>query len=315
MDVITLGESMVVFSSPRNESIVQSTSASISIAGAESNVATALARLGHNVKWLSRIGNDPFGEKIMHDLNAEGINTEDVVIDEKSPTGLMYKQKKGMLETEVLYYRNQSAARKMDSQNVNLTRIAEAKILHLTGITPSLSHSCKEMVLEAIEIAKKHNVLISFDPNIRLKLWALEDAKETLLPIIRKCDFFFPGREELKQLIGTDDLEETKTILSDWEVPVTVVKNGGEGAWILEEDTSQFIPAYQVNHVVDEVGAGDAFASGFLHGYLNKRNYETCVKLGHALAAFAVSTEGDTKGLPTKRELNLFWEKSGTTIR
>lgn len=315
MDVLTFGETMVSFTAVNNRSIVQHNEAIASIAGAESNVSIALARLGHKVKWFSRLGDDPFGHKILYELNAHCIDTGDVIIDEHYPTGLMFKQKKELLDTEVIYYRSNSAAKQMSREDLNEQSIKDAKILHITGITPSLSESCKELVMYAIKLAKKTDTIISFDPNIRLKLWDIETARQTLIPIAKECDIFLPGKSEMELLSGADSLEDIKAKLIEWDVPLTVLKDGANGAWIIENERSTFIPALKVSHVVDEIGAGDAFTAGFLHGYLQQEDHDVSVKMAHACAAFVISTEGDTVGLPTKNELMRFLGEDKGTIR
>lgn len=120
----------------------------------------------------------------------------------------------------------------------------------------------------------------------------------------------------MKLLFGVESINEIRKVLQGLEVPLTVLKDGAKGAWLMEQDGCIFIPSFKVDYVADEIGAGDAFAAGFLHGYIQANvDKETCVKLGHALAAFVISTEGDTKGLPNKRELERFWNKDLTTIR
>lgn len=317
MDVLTVGETMVVFSTRNNKSIVHSNSVDVSIAGAESNVATALARLDYRVRWISRVGEDFLGDKILNTLRGDGVDVNSVVKDPHYPTGVMVKQKKSLLDSEVLYYRSNSAATRLSEDNIDESWVKEAKIIHLTGITPALSHSCQAMMEKIIRLAKKHDKLISFDPNLRLKLWDMETAREVLLPMVKQCDIFLPNVHELKQLFAVEDKEEAMNHLRELKVPISVIKDGGNGAWLQQRDEkeSEFIPAYKVEQVVDEIGAGDAFASGFLHGMLEQKSLIECVKLGHALAAFVISVAGDTEGLPTRNELARFRQTGETTIR
>ena len=315
MDVLTFGESMVAFSTNNDESIVRTSQASVSIAGAESNVATALARLNHKVKWVSRVGEDVFGQKILHTLRAEGIDTEGVTRDPANQTGLMFKQKRSLLNTEVLYYREKSAASALSAEDIDPAWIEQCKIIHITGITPSLSDSCKKLVTEVVRLGKKYNKLISFDPNVRLKLWNIEEARETLLPIIKESDIFLPGKDELKMLLGLETLQDIEKFALEWKIPAMVVKDGAKGAWLIEDGHTEFVKSFEINNVIDEVGAGDAFAAGFLHGYLNGKTRVESIVYGHALAAFAISTEGDTGGLPTQKELQSFLKEDSETIR
>lgn len=315
MNVFTFGETMVSFSTENNQSIIQHDEVFASVAGAESNVSIALARLGNKVKWFSRVGQDPFGRKILYELNAHGIDTSDVIIDTEHSTGMMFKQKKELLDTEVTYYREKSAASRMSVEDICVDWVKEAKLIHITGITPSLSKSCSELVFKVIDLAKEYGALISFDPNIRLKLWGIDQAREVLIPIAKQCDIFLPGKNEMKLLSKLEKRQDIERCLSDWGIPLTIMKDGENGAWIFENGTSVFVPSFEVKHVVDEIGAGDAFAAGFLHGYLQKESHEDSVRMGHACAAFVVSSKGDTDGLPTKQELNRFLEGAHGTIR
>ncbi|ONK23687.1 hypothetical protein BLX87_09250 [Bacillus sp. VT-16-64] len=315
MDVLTFGETMVAFTALNNRSIVQHHDSFVSVAGAETNVSIALARLGHRVKWFSRLGDDPFGRKILYELNAHQIDTSGVMIDPHYPTGIMFKQKKELLDTEVIYYRDHSAATQLSKKDLQNKWVKDAKVLHITGITPSLSASCKELVMEAIALAKQHQTVISFDPNIRLKLWSIEEAKKVLIPIAKQCDIFLPGKSEMKLLCGAKHLRDIQAQLAEWAIPLTVMKDGANGAWIIQKGCHTFVPPFPVRRVVDEIGAGDAFAAGFLHGYLRGESHETSVKFGHACAAFVVSSEGDTSGLPMKHELERFLNKDSETLR
>lgn len=315
MDVLTFGETMVSFNATNNQSIIQHNDAQASIAGSESNISIALARLGNSVKWFSRLGNDPFGRKILYELNANQVDTSDVTLDSSHTTGLMFKQKRALLDTEVIYYRSNSAATHMNIHDLQPEWIENAKVLHITGITPALSDTCRELVMEAITIAKKTNTTISFDPNIRLKLWTKEEARKTLIPIASQCDIFLPGKSEMKLLCDVETREEITSQILEWQIPLTVMKDGANGAWVIENGEVTFIPPFNVKHVVDEIGAGDAFAAGFLHGYLKEKNYEEAVKMGHACAGFVISSEGDTTGLPVKQELERFLENDVGTVR
>lgn len=315
MDVLTFGESMVAFSSMNRQSFVHNKQATISVAGAESNIATALARLNHNVRWVSRVGEDVFGQIILKTLQAEGINTEGVKKDPEKQTGVMFKEKKPLLNTEVLYYRRNSAATSLSIEDIDLEWIKESKIVHITGITPSLSDSCRNLVTEVIKLCKKYNKIISFDPNVRLKLWDIEEARKVLLPIIQESDIFLPGMEELKLLFDLDSFQDIERKLTEWNIPTIVVKDGAKGAWLIEDNQKVFVEAFKINDVVDEVGAGDAFAAGFLHGYIKSKSRVDSIRYGHALAAFAISSEGDTNGLPTQKELESFVNKDIDTIR
>lgn len=167
-EVITLGETMVSFV-PAGEGLLRyEDDYKMKIAGAESNVASGLSKLGHSVGWISRLGNDEFGKYILRQIRADGVDCSRVVMDDRNSTGLMFKQLISG-ETQVFYYRENSAAAHIRPEDLDKAYFENAKIIHLSGITPVLSVSCRQTVEKAIEIAKQKNVLFSFDPNVRKK--------------------------------------------------------------------------------------------------------------------------------------------------
>src|SRR5690606_7960606 len=151
------------------------------------------------VGWFGKLGNDPLGVMIMKSIRGEGVDTSRVKLSDEGQTGLMLREHVSG-RTSVYYYRKLSAMSTMRPDELDEAYIAGAKLLHITGITPALSESCLATVLEAVRIAKDNGVQVCFDPNLRLKLWSVEQAKKTLLPIAEQADFFLPGLDELKLL-------------------------------------------------------------------------------------------------------------------
>lgn len=196
MDVVTFGESMVLFNPDSNGPIRYVQNFNKSIAGAESNVAIALARLGHEVGWFSRLGNDEFGRYIKAVIRGEGVEVSRAITDEEKSTGILFKERFIHSNPNVYYYRKDSAASNLKPEDIDIEYIKKAKILHITGITPALSKSCRDTVLKAIDIARENGVKVSFDPNIRLKLWDIDEATSVLLEIAQKADIIFPGIDE-----------------------------------------------------------------------------------------------------------------------
>ncbi len=156
--------------------------------GAQSNVAIGLSRLGHKVGWISKVGNDELGPGILGLLRSEGVDVSRVLYSQSSSTGLLLKEPTRINVFNIQYYRKNSAASELKPEDLEEAYIAKAKYLHITGITPALSESCRLVISEAIRIAKKNNIKIIFDPNIRLKLWDEEKARNTLLSIIKEVD-------------------------------------------------------------------------------------------------------------------------------
>lgn len=296
-EVVTFGESMGLMMSTSLKGIEYSSGLEMSYGGAESNVAVGLARLGRHAGWFGRLGNDPVGRRIFKAIRGEGVDVSGVLFADDAPTGLMMREKVGD-KSSVYYYRRYSAASSMLPEHLNEEYIAAAQILHVTGITPALSNTCKDTVFEAIAIAKRHGTKVSFDPNLRLKLWSVNEARSTLLAIAEQADYFLPGLDELRLLYQMEHLEELIPELNKLPA-VSVIKGGDNATYLLEKGALLEVPYFQVKHVIDTVGAGDGFCAGFLTGLLQGRSHEEAVRMGNLVGSMVIQAPGDWEGLPT----------------
>jgi 2-dehydro-3-deoxygluconokinase len=297
-DVITFGESMVLFTPTKTGPLRYVSSFEKTIGGAESNLAIALARLGHNVSWLSRLGNDEFGLYVRNFIRGEGVDTSLVTFDSHYPTAVFFKERYDACDPKVYYYRSGSAASHMDKSLLNESEIAASKFLHITGITAAISPSCHELIDHAIKLARKHNVTVTFDPNIRLKLWSEEEARNVLMDIAGKCDIVLPGIDEGELLTGESTPEGISSKIIQSGAKAVVVKLGAKGAFYQTEDNQEYVDGYKIERVVDTVGAGDGFAAGFISGLLRGWSYKDAVALGNRVGASAVTVTGDVEGYP-----------------
>lgn len=305
-EIVTLGETMVMFSPDQYGPLSYVHGFHKRIAGAESNVAVGLVRLGHTCGWISKVGADEFGRFILREVRAEGVETSQVSIHDGAPTGIMFKEILEGKETRVYYYRKTSAASYMTPQDLNEGYIAGAKILHITGITPALSGSCLDTILEAITIAKRHGVKVSFDPNIRLKLWSREKASEVIRSILPMVDIVLPGIDEGDIIFNLTSPDEIIDEFLKQGVKIVALKLGSEGCIAADSSQRHKIMPFKVERVIDPIGAGDAFAAGFLAGFLEDKSLMECGKLANAMGAYAVTSAGDIEGLPVRSELNAF---------
>lgn len=305
-EVMTIGETMVMFSPAHSGPLRYVHDFRKRMAGAESNVAIGLARLGHSCCWVSRVGDDEFGHYLIKELRGEGVDVSQVKIDPQAPTGIMFKEISEGRDTRVYYYRKGSAASRMTPEDLKPESFAGLKILHITGITPALSESCRQTLLRAVEIARSYGSLISFDPNIRLKLWDRKRASEVLREIVPLADIVLCGLDEGEILYGTGNAEQLMDTLLDAGVKTVAVKLGAQGSWLAQKDSRIRMEAFPVNRVIDPVGAGDAYASGFLTGVLEGGSLMECGKLASAMGALAVTGAGDFECLPCRSELDDF---------
>ena len=309
MDVITIGESMILFTPSTKGPMRYKSKYFATIAGAESNVAIGLSKLGHKVGWISRLGNDEFGKKILTFLRGEGVDVSQVILDPINQTGLYFKEMISSNDVRVHYYRKNSAASLMKPIDLNESYISEAKYLHISGITPALSETCYETILHAIDIAKSNKVKVVFDPNLRRKLWSKEKAKKVLLEITEKADIILPGIDEGEFLTGEESPEKIAKTLYEIGPNTVVLKLGAKGAYYYTAEENKYVPPYPVKQVTDPVGAGDGFAAGFLSGLLDGLIMSKAVERAAAVGSMVTMVEGDVEGLPDRDQLNQYLEQ------
>ena len=306
MDVVTFGETMVLFNPEAQGPLRYVGTFTKSIGGAESNVAIALARLGHKAGWFSKLGDDEFGRYIKSTVMGEEVDVSRVKKDPKRTTGILFKERFSTVNPNVYYYRKGSAASHLMMEDLDMEYIASAKILHVTGISLALSEEMREAVFYAVKEAKKRGVLISFDPNIRLKLWSEEEARETILEMVKLTDLLFPGKEEAELLLGLTEPEEIADTFLKLGVQTVALKLGKSGCYVKNKETEAFVHGYTVDHPVDTVGAGDGYAAGFISGYLENLSLTECAQRANAVGAMATLVKGDMEGFPYKDQVEIF---------
>ncbi|GKX30797.1 2-dehydro-3-deoxygluconokinase [Vallitalea longa] len=309
MDVITFGESMVLFNPDSKGPLRYIHTFTKALSGAESNVAIALARLEHKVGWFSKLGDDEFGRYIECFIRGEGVDISRVIKDEERSTGLLFKERFAHVNPNVYYYRRNSAASYLSPEDIDYEYIKNAKILHVTGITPALSESARETVTRVVDFAKENGVIFSFDPNIRLKLWSKEEAKPVILDLCKKADILFPGIDEAEMLLGIEDPREVIKTFHEMGPDIVALKLGKEGCMLSNRKEQHFVNGYTVKTMEDSVGAGDGFAAGFLSGMLRNKNLKECGEYANGVGAMATLVKGDVEGLPTYDQLLTFIDK------
>ncbi|MCY9659546.1 sugar kinase [Paenibacillus chondroitinus] len=301
-DIITFGETMALLMPSNGKGLEYSSELHSLFGGAESNVAIGVSRLGGKVGWFGRLGKDPMGRLIYKKIRGEGVDVSRAELTAEAPTGLMMREMI-MGKTSVYYYRKNSAASQMSAKHFDEDYIAGAKILHITGITPALSESCKEAAFEAVRLARKHGVKVSFDPNLRLKLWGIDEARPVLLELAKLADIFLPGLDELKLLYQTEDWDVIVGKLRELSA-VSIVKGGENETYVVTKDSITAVPYFKAEQVVDTVGAGDGFCAGFLVGLSKEYDYAEAVRIGNLVGSLIVQTEGDWEGAPTWEQVD-----------
>ena len=309
--VVTLGETMALLNTPASGRLSSGSLLPVGIGGAESNVAIALARLGIPCTWISRVGADALGTLVVREIRAEGVHVV-AERDAEASTGMMLKEFRGGRPWRVRYYRAGSAASRLSAADVDERTVAEADVLHLTGITPALGPAPLHAVERAIEIARATGTLVSFDVNYRAALWPPAQAAPVLARLAASADLLFAGPNEAALVLGWDPPEARLPTFEDGEAlarglgklgPATVVvKLGALGALAARGDEVHHGPAQPIT-VVDAVGAGDAFVGGYLSELVSAGSLPDCVRMGNALGAAVCQAPGDWEGLPTRDEL------------
>ncbi|WP_343245001.1 sugar kinase [Streptomyces sp. SID14478] len=278
---VCLGETMAQVTPADGEGLERSRELRLAVAGAESTVAQYLADLGHGAAWVSRVGDDPFGRRIVAAVASRGVDVSGVRTDAQAPTGVYFKDP-GPDGTRVHYYRSGSAASRMSAADADLVDLTGARLLHLTGITPALSEGCAALVRTLLDRAHDAGTLVSFDVNYRPALWGSRDEAANMLDgLARRADLVLVGRDEAEALWSTPTADDVRDHLAPRGT--LVVKDGSIGATEFTDGAREFVAAPAVD-VVEAVGAGDAFAAGYLGGVLSGATARERLALGHRLA-------------------------------
>ena len=306
LDVVVFGEAMAMFIADDPVPLVEANHYTRAVAGAEVNVAVGLSRLGYQVGWIGRFGNDPLGEYLLKQIRQSGADTTRVLLDQEHPTGFQLKSKVLEGDPEVIYFRRGSAASYMAPNNEDDAYLRSARHLHLTGIPPALSDSCRRYTYHALEQARMADMSISFDPNLRPTLWKSErEMREVINDLAVKADWIFPGLDEGKFLTSYTAPEEIARFYLDKGVEMVSIKTGVQGSSFFTRAHHFDLPIFEVE-VVDTVGAGDGFAVGVISGMLDGLDPLSCLERGNAIGALAVTSRGDMDGLPDREALNRF---------
>lgn len=300
LQLTTLGEALIVMDPASRGPLRHVGGFEKNLGGAELNVAVGLARLGHLIGWTGSLGDDEFGAEILTFARGEGVDVSRARLDPQAPTGLYFKERRALEQLRVHYYRAGSAASRMRFEELDLEHLFSGEILHITGITVALSDSCHDLIHRVLAEANERGVRVSFDVNVRWRLFEGRDPRKILEPLAARADLLFLSDGEADLLFGGSDpasvSEAAKSLRAE-----TVVVHRAAGAFAVEKNGLSESVAYPVD-VVDAVGAGDAFVAGFLSGRLRGWDTQECLRMANACGACAVTVPGDLKGLPMEEE-------------
>ncbi|WP_029113629.1 sugar kinase [Mycobacterium sp. URHB0044] len=303
MSVLTFGETMALLRPTGTGPLAHTTTMHLGIGGAESNVAVALRRLGAEVTWVGRVGDDSFGDLVERELRAEDLRPH-VVRDHDAPTGLMVKERRTASATRVWYYRDGSAGSRFAIGDVPETLWDTVTLLHVTGITPALSDSAAKATVHYVEHAKGLGITVSFDVNHRHSLWSADEARPTYRVLVALADVVFAGADEAAIVVGSGTPAQLAVGLCAMGPAEAVVKLGADGALAVVDGVEYRQPAVPVS-VIDTVGAGDGFVAGYLADRLAGCDIQQRLRTATAVGALACTVDGDWEGMPRRDELDL----------
>lgn len=309
--VLTIGEPMVVFSSNEmDKSLLDSNNFTTFASGAELNVATGLERLGIETTYLSKIGNDILGDKILKFFKSEKIDTKYISRSNKWQTGFYFKQRVSSGDPEIFYYRKKSAASHLQNSALAKIQFENYRLIHLTGILAALSPQTLALTETALNSAIEDKIISTFGPNIRLPLWKDKaQMVSTLNGLSKKAKIILPGINEGKILTGSSDPEEIASFyLQNSDITnLVVVKLGENGAYFKDKTGSDgYIKGYHATKILDTVGAGDGFAVGLISGLIDNLNIRESIKRACAIGSLAIQAYGDNDGYPNMSELSKY---------
>jgi 2-dehydro-3-deoxygluconokinase len=296
-DVVALGEAMVEFNQirPGEPHYLQG------FGGDTSNAVIAAARAGVRTAYLTRLGQDTFGDSLLALWAREGVDTAGIERDPQAPTGI-YFVTHGAQGHEFNYRRAGSAASRMTPHWLPRGLVQQSKILHVSGISLAISASARDTAFEAMGEARQAGALVSFDSNLRLKLWSLEEARAAIVRAAGSCDLFLPSAEDLEVLSGQSD----PAAMVDWSHALgarqVVLKRGAQGALVRDGRRREHIAGHQV-HMVDATGAGDCFCGNLLARVALGDSLFDAARYANAAAAIAVQGFGAVAPLPRAEQV------------
>jgi len=296
-DLFTFGESLSVFISSDTDSVMSATKFERVTAGAEVNVAVALARLGLKAQYFSRFGNDQLGSVMLADIEAEGV---DVSLSKRvdSFTGAMVRNPGKTAPVEISYLRKGSAASTIEPSDILDSYISSTRWLHATGITCAISESGAKTVKHALEKAAQLKIKSSFDLNIRRKLWSEDAARKVLEPLARDVELLIGGEDEYQVVFGKVDPKQILAEVNKRGCKIAVMTKGDQKMRFSIGGNYEEITPPKVL-AVDPVGSGDAFTGGVIAGLLSGMKAEQALEQGSICGALVASMFGDWTGIPT----------------
>lgn len=303
--VFTMGDAMITFDPAEKGPLRYVPGFTRKVGGAELNFAIGCARLGLHTKWMSRLGGDEFARVIYNFARGEGVDMANVEFVKGYPTSLNFKEVREDGSGKTFYYRYQSPILTLEPADITEEMFADIDLIHLTGVFLAIDPKNIAITKRVLEIARQKEITVSFDPNIRLKLWTLEQAKAAYQEIFPFVDILLTGLDEIELIIGDASPQALEACAARYHIEQFVIKDGSNGAKVLKNGTWYAKEAFSVKPV-DTVGAGDGFDAGYVYSVLNGYSPEEALQFANAVGALVTTVSGDNEGLPYLEEVSAF---------
>jgi 2-dehydro-3-deoxygluconokinase len=297
---LCVGEALIAVLPDLPVPIEKAESLRLHVGGAEVNFAIGLARLGVSAGWVGRVGDDAFGNLVVRELEAAGVDTR-WVRRATHPTGVYFREWLDDGQRRPYYFRKASAASELSATDWPDT-IDGVEWVHIGGITPALGSGPDATTRAAADWAAQRGIPISLDPNFRPALWSASQARQWLLQILPQVDVLLMSEDEAELLFGRRDDASIATAAAGYGVGRVVIKRGDRGAVAIDEDGAVYT-AHTPGDEIDPVGAGDAFDAGFVAATLSGANLQDAIIVGAYCGARAVEQVGEHSGTPTLAQL------------
>ncbi|WP_298726147.1 sugar kinase [uncultured Ferrovibrio sp.] len=306
LDILCLGEAMVEFNQTGGRDSDQYLRG---FGGDTSNCAIAAARQGAKAGYCTLVGADPFGDLLLDLWQREGVNIDGVGRRPDDPTAIYFvtHTEKGHAFT---YYRRGSAASHMAPADLPMDLLLSAKLLHASGISLAVSPSMRETVMSAIAAMRQAGRQVSFDTNLRLKLWPLEEARLATDAALKLCDIALPSLEDATALTGLNDPRAILDHYREMGIPLVVLKCGAEGVMIADKTGRWRIAGHRVKSV-DATGAGDCFDGAFLAEFTRTASALDAAIYANAAAALTTIGYGAVAPIPRRPAVEAFFNSIG----
>ena len=301
LDVLCLGEPLLEFNQIKEGN---KKTYSSGYGGDTSNTAISIARQGMSVGFISKVGKDQFAWELLELWKREKVDYSHVSMHPEAPTGIYFVTHDADGH-HFTYYRSGSAACQMTPLDLPKDDLSQTRILHLSAITQAISVSSCETAFAAIFQARKNGVKVSYDTNLRLKLWSLDRARDVINRTVPMCDVIMPSLEEATSLTGLVDPEEITDYFFELGAKLVVLKQGSHGALVSDGKENLNIPGHKVK-AIDATGAGDTFDGAFLSEWIRKDDPFSAAEYANAAAALSTTNYGAVDSIPNRDEVKEF---------